>query len=77
MNILGYYDSYTIINAIDRNVIYATVSIDTMQMGQFCVEALTEYNTYGNTSQYFTADIALIDKDNVSLYLEGDAEDEQ
>lgn len=77
VNILGYYDSYTIINAIDRNVIYATVSIDTMQMGQFCVEALTEYNTYGNTSQYFTADIALIDKDNVALYLEGDAEDEQ
>lgn len=77
VNILGYYDSYTIINAIDRNVIYATVSIDTMQMGRFCVEALTEYNTYGNNSQYFTADIALINKDNVALYLEGDVEDEE
>lgn len=77
VNILGYYDSDTILRAIDRNVIYATISIDTMQMGQFCVDALTEYNTYGNTSQYFIADIALINKDNVALYLGGDAEDEE
>lgn len=77
VNILGYYDSDTIIKAIDRNVIYATISINTMQMGKYCVEALTEYNNYGNTSQYFIADIALIDKDNVAQYLGGDAEDEQ
>ncbi|MDE7205746.1 MAG: substrate-binding domain-containing protein, partial [Lachnospiraceae bacterium] len=77
VNILGYYASETIIKAIDRNVIYATISIDTMQMGKFCVDALTEYNTYGNTSQFFIADIALINKENVALYLGGEAEDEE
>lgn len=71
VNILGYYDSDTILKAIDRNVIFATISIDTMQMGKFCVEALTEYNTSGNTSQYFIADIELINKDNVHQYLGG------
>ena len=76
VNILGYYDSETIIKAIDRNVIYATVSVDTEQMGQFCNDALTEYYEYGNTSQYFTADIAFINKDNVSRYL-GGGEDEE
>lgn len=65
-----------IIKAIDRNVIYATVSVDTEQMGQFCIDALTEYYEYGNTSQYFTADIAFINKDNVSRYL-GGGEDEE
>lgn len=75
VNILGYYDSDTIINAIDRNVIYATVSVDTMQMGAFCIEALKEYYELGNTSQYFTADITLINKDNVFLYME-DSDDE-
>ena len=74
--ILGYYDSDTIINAIDRNVINATISIDTNQMGSFCIDALTEYYEYGNTSQYFTADVTLIDKSNVSAYLEGGEEDE-
>ncbi len=70
VNILGYYDSETIIRAIDRNVIYATVAIDTRQMGAFCINALQEYYELGYTSQYFTADIRLINKDNVAEYLE-------
>ncbi len=69
VNILGYYDSDTIINAIDRGVIYATVAIDTEQMGRFCINALQEYHELGYTSQYFTADIRLIKKDNVEEYL--------
>lgn len=76
ISILGYYDSDTIINAIDREVVNATISIDTEQMGRFCVDALTEYYLLGNTSQYFTADVTLIDKSNVAQYLEGGDEDE-
>lgn len=76
VTILGYYDSDTILKAIDRNVIYATISIDTRQMGRFCVNALTEYNAYGNTSQYFIADIALINRENVGQFLRGETEDE-
>ena len=71
VNILGYYDSDTILKAIDRNVIYSTISVDTMQMGSFCVDALSEYHELGYTSQYFTADITLIDKNNVSEYMGG------
>ena len=77
VNILGYYDSDTIINAIDMNVIYATVAIDTKQMGQFCIKALQEYHELGYTSQYFTADIRLIQKEDVEEYLgKGDSVDE-
>ena len=77
VNIIGYYDSDTIINAIDRNVIHSTVAIDTKQMGGFCIDALQEYHELGYTSQYFTADIKLIRKDNVAEYLEkGDQDDE-
>lgn len=70
--ILGYYDSETIIHAIDRNVIYSTISIDTEQMGQFCVDALQEYHELGYTSQYFTTDVRLINRDNVEQYLENE-----
>jgi ribose transport system substrate-binding protein len=77
VSILGFYDSDTIVKAIDRNVIYATIAIDTQQMGSFCIDALTEYYELGYTSQYFTADIRLINKDNVSEYLEkGEDSDE-
>ncbi len=76
VNILGYYDSDTILKAIDRNVIYATAKVDAAQMGKYCVEALTEYHSFGNTSQYFMADIELINKDNIAEYLDGGAKSE-
>lgn len=70
VNILGYYDSEVILNGIDRNVIYATISTDTEQMGRYSVNALTEYFQYGYTSQYFTSDISVITKENVAQYME-------
>lgn len=78
VSILGYYVSDTILNAIDRNVIYATMYIDAPQMGRFCIDALQEYHELGYTSQYFTADISLISAENVADYLgEGGAADEE
>lgn len=75
VSILGYYSSDTILKGIYRSVIDASVTIDTEQMGQYCVDALTEYEMYGNTSDYFAADITLIDKDNISDYMGGDEDD--
>ena len=76
VNILGYYVSDTIVNAIDRRVIYATIVIDTEQMGSCCIEALQEYHDLGYTSQYFAADVTVIDHNNVSQYLGEEAADE-
>lgn len=75
-NILGYYDSSTILKGISRNVIYSTVSVDTRQMGTYCVNALYEYCETGNTSQYLTTDVTLIDRSNVDDYL-SQKEDEE
>ncbi len=77
VSILGYYDSETILRGIEREVISATVSIDARQMGQYCMDALEEYHELGYTSQYFTADITMIDKTNVAEYLEGNADEEK
>ncbi len=72
VTILGYYDSDTILNAISRGVIRSTVSVDTEQMGRYCVEALTEYREFGYTSQFFTADLAFVDRNNVDDYLKAE-----
>ncbi len=69
VNILGYYDSTTILNAIYHSAVYATVSVDTYNMGKFCTEALIEYNEMGNTSQYFTTEVTIIDGTNVVFHL--------
>lgn len=71
VTILGYYDSESILKGIERDVIYATISLDTEQMGRYCIDALNEYYEYGNTNQYFSADISIIDKDNLDSYRGG------
>ena len=42
VKILGYYESDTILKAIERKVIGATLTVNTEQMGRYCVKALTE-----------------------------------
>lgn len=76
VNILGYYDSDAILKGIERDVIRATLSIDTGQLGRYCIDALTEYYETGNTSQYFTADSYVIDKTNVGEYRKGEKHDQ-
>jgi ribose transport system substrate-binding protein len=58
--ILGYYDSDTVVKAIERGSIYATFTVDTEQMAKFCVEALNEYKSMGNVSAYFSTDYELV-----------------
>jgi len=76
MDIIGYYDSETILRAIERNVVRATISIDTKEMGEACIEALNEYRSGGYVSEYFSVGTNLITSQNVREYLGGD-EDEQ
>ncbi len=74
VSILGYYDSEAILKGIERDVIYATLSVNTEQMGRYCIGALTEYYDMGNTSQYFTADSYVINKSNVGTYRKGEGQ---
>lgn len=76
INIIGYYDSQTILKAIERNVIYATVSVDAKALGEYCIDALTEYDQMGHVSNYYSVDTAVIHADNVREYLGGDASEE-
>lgn len=69
VKILGYYESDTILKAIERKVIGATLTVNTEQMGRYCVKALTEYREIGTTSQYSTVDVKMIDNSNVSQYV--------
>lgn len=65
VQLLGFYDSETILNAVEKNIIYATVALDTEQMGRLCVEALDEYLKTGYTNGYMAVDTRLITAENV------------
>ncbi|MBO4375027.1 MAG: substrate-binding domain-containing protein [Lachnospiraceae bacterium] len=70
VRVYGFYTNSTILSSIEKNIITATVTIDTNQMGRYCVEALSEYNKYGYVNEYMPADIRVIDGSNVGRYIE-------
>ncbi|HKM04445.1 MAG TPA: substrate-binding domain-containing protein [Lachnospiraceae bacterium] len=70
IDIIGYYDSSTILHAILQKVIYSTIFVDTAQLGEYCINALEEYKESGYVSEYYSADIFLISSSNVKKYLE-------
>lgn len=76
IDIIGYYDAPSILQAIERSVIYSTISIDTSQMGRLCVEALNEFYELGNVSEYFSVDVTVINSDNVVSYI-GDGKNDE
>lgn len=64
--IIGYYDSETVIKAIERGAISATFTVATEQMAKFCVDALNEYKTMGNVSSYFRTDYEMVTLDSLA-----------
>ncbi|MCR5421705.1 MAG: substrate-binding domain-containing protein [Lachnospiraceae bacterium] len=71
--IFGYDDSPSILDAIRKEVIRATITVNRQQMGKDCVDALNEYIEYKRVSDYYGVDYNIINKDNVGSYAESEA----
>ncbi|MCR5283731.1 MAG: substrate-binding domain-containing protein, partial [Lachnospiraceae bacterium] len=61
VEILGFYNSDIIQSALDKDIIHATIMVDTQQMGRNCVEALTEYRDSGYVSDYYAVQLSLLE----------------
>ena len=68
--ILGYSDTETILKAINKGSVYATVAIEANVLARQCVDALNEYNNNNAeyVSDYFVADYVLINQGNLDSY---------
>lgn len=69
--VLGYYDSDTILKAIDKGSVYATFSIQSRYVAEQCVNALNGYIETGFVSEYLSSDYILINKENLTTYIAG------
>lgn len=58
--ILGYYNSDAILSAVAKDIVQATIGIDTRQMGALCLQALKEYENAGYVSTYEPVKTSLI-----------------
>ncbi len=62
IQIIGYFANDTIIDAVDKQVIFSTISVDTDEMGKSCIQALYEYNMMGYTNSYLPVGIEVVDQ---------------
>ncbi len=58
-------------------MVFSSLTVNAEELGKIGVNALVEYNEYGNTSQYVTADLVIIDRSNVAEYMKKVEEDEE
>ncbi len=68
IDIIGYYQSETILDAIEKGNVPMAFTLDTEQMGRYCIEALEEYRTMGYTSNYRSVDLDVVTQQNVDAY---------
>ena len=60
--LVGYFVNDNILEAINKQIIYSTITIDTDQMGKSAVQALEEYCNVGYTNSYVPVNISVIGK---------------
>lgn len=70
VEIFGYYESEVILEAISKNIIHSTISINGEEVGRQCVLALNEYQETGYVNGYFPVEIQVINSTNVDQQLE-------
>jgi ribose transport system substrate-binding protein len=70
IQIIGYFANATIIDAVDKKVIFSTISVDTDEMGKSCIQALYEYNNMGYTNSYLPVGIEVVDREKAKSIME-------
>ena len=69
VEVIGYYGSETVLRAVEKGVVRATLGIDTERIGISCIEALDEYYTLGIANNYYSVPVIMIDGDNADAFL--------
>lgn len=70
VKIFGFHDSEDILDAVAKNIVEATISIDAKQMGKYSVEAMDEYVNTGYVSSYISQESEMVKRDMAERILE-------
>lgn len=68
VEIIGYYQSETMLNAIQKGIVPMAIALDTEQMGKYCIEALEEYYRVGRVNNYFSVNLNIVTQENVQEF---------
>lgn len=74
VTILGFYSNETILNAVSKQIIPATFTVDTERIGRETVNCLDEYIESGFVTDFISIDIETITAQNVDSYMNSETE---
>ena len=80
VNIIGYFANDDILDAIDKQIIYSAVSVDTEEMGKSSILAIEELNEFGYTNSFMPVSMEIIGQQEAKALLREaarEAEEEQ
>lgn len=60
VKIIGYYSTDDMLEAIEKQIIYSAIRVETAEMGRSCVKALKEYEETGYTNSYVPVNTMVI-----------------
>lgn len=61
VKIIGYYASDKILEAIEKQIVYSTIRVETEEIGRSCVNVLTDYQKTGYANSYVPVGMQVID----------------
>ena len=76
IDIIGFYYSGVILDAVQKGTVPATIALDTEEIGRYSVNALEEYLQLDHASNYYSVGLNVITKDNVSGFLKTEVSQE-
>lgn len=66
VQIIGYYTSETVLEALEKGLIPSTCDIDTDSLGRYSVESLVEYLEEGRVNVYYSIDLDFVTAQSLS-----------
>lgn len=76
VKIYGYYISDTVLDAIEKGIVEASVTPDTARLGSDAIHTINEYISAGYVSEYTSINLNVVTKNNVVNYLEAEDNEE-
>lgn len=76
VDIVGFYYSDTILDAVERGTIPATIALDMDEIGKYSINALEEYLSLGHASNYYSVGLNVITGSNVARFRRAQKESE-
>jgi len=71
VEVIASFEDDTVLSGIEKNVIFSTVAVDAQSMGELAVRALNEYLDTGFSSDYYSVDSFIINRNNIDEYRGG------